>query len=85
MRLRNINSKVVVTVRDGHPLGGDSDWEEIDGEASTSPDKSWKVADLKVYAEENGIDLGDATTKADILTVIDADSEEPDDDTTGED
>lgn len=31
-----------------------------------------KVAELKAYAEEHGIDLGEATKKADILTVIEA-------------
>lgn len=37
---------------------------------SESPDASWKVAELKAHAEENGIDLGEATKKEDILTVI---------------
>ena len=31
-----------------------------------------KVAELKAYADEHGIDLGEATKKADILTAIEA-------------
>ena len=27
MRYRNVNTKVVVDVRDGHPITTDSDWE----------------------------------------------------------
>ena len=36
------------------------------------PDESWKVAQLKSYAAEHGIDLGDATKKADILARVTA-------------
>jgi hypothetical protein len=39
-------------------------------ERSDLPDASWKVAELKAYAEENGIDLLDATKKDDILAAI---------------
>ena len=39
---------------------------------SESPDATWKVADLKAHAEEQGIDLGEATKKEDILTAITA-------------
>ena len=35
-----------------------------------SPDESWKVDELKAYAAERGIDLADATKKADILAAI---------------
>lgn len=41
-------------------------------EPDSAPSKSWKVDELKAYAEENAIDLGDATKKADILTAIEA-------------
>jgi len=41
-------------------------------EPDSAPSKSWKVDDLKAYAEENAIDLGTATKKADILTAIEA-------------
>lgn len=30
MRLRNVNSKVVVVVRDDHPLTTDTDWEPVE-------------------------------------------------------
>lgn len=34
------------------------------------PTGDWKVAQLKAYAESNGVDLGDATKKDDILAVL---------------
>ena len=37
---------------------------------------SLKVADLKILAEEQGIDLGEATKKEDIIAVIEAAVEE---------
>ena len=40
------------------------------------PSESWKVDQLKAYAADKGIDLGDATKKADILAVLTA--EQPD-------
>ena len=60
---------VVVSVADEKVLG--SDWRaEGAAERSETPDTSWKVADLKAYADENGIDLGEATKKADILDAL---------------
>lgn len=41
-------------------------------EPDSAPSKSWKVDELKAYAGEHGIDLGGATNKADILSVIEA-------------
>ena len=41
-------------------------------EAPEAPNEKWTVADLKAYAEENGIDLGEATLKADILAAMSA-------------
>lgn len=41
-------------------------------EPDSAPSKSWKVDELKAYADEHSIDLGDATKKADILSVIEA-------------
>lgn len=38
----------------------------------SAPDSSWTVADLKQYAADNGIDLGAATKKSDILAAIQA-------------
>ena len=34
------------------------------------PSESWKNAQLKAYAAEHGIDLGDASTKAEYLAAI---------------
>ena len=36
------------------------------------PDSTWRLAQLRDYAEERSIDLGEATKKADILTAIEA-------------
>lgn len=43
----------------------------VDGDvASTVPDESWKNDEIQDYAAQHGIDLGDATVKADMLAVI---------------
>ncbi|MFC9786438.1 hypothetical protein [Rhodococcus sp. NPDC127528] len=39
---------------------------DLDG----GPSDSWKVPELKAYAAEHGIELGEATKKADILAAI---------------
>jgi hypothetical protein len=39
---------------------------------AAAPDMTWTVADLKQYAADNGIDLGAATRKSDILATIQA-------------
>lgn len=71
-----------VSVADGKELG--VGFVPVDGaeaaERSDGPDKSWKVAELKAFADEHGIDLGDATKKDDILSAIEAGSEDSDDD-----
>lgn len=62
-----------MSVRDDKDLG--SEWAPFDGGSesrSETPDATWKVADLKAYADENGIDLGDATKKDDIVAAISA-------------
>lgn len=63
-----------MSVRDDKVLG--SEWGPVDGSPAArpegAPDASWKVADLKAHAEENGIDLGDATKKDDIVAAITA-------------
>lgn len=41
--------------------------------ASTAPDASWTVKNLRTYASEHGIDLGGATLKEDVLKAIAAD------------
>lgn len=44
--------------------------DETSGEASGL--EGMKVAELKAYADEHGIDLGEATKKADIIAAITA-------------
>lgn len=34
------------------------------------PAASWKAGELKAYAAEHGVELGDATSKKDILPII---------------
>jgi len=38
--------------------------------ADSEPSESWTVPQLRAYAEERQIDLGDATKKADILAAL---------------
>lgn len=75
----HVNTKVKVSVADGKQLG--PEWiPEGASEKSEGPDKSWKVDELKAFAAEKQIDLGDATKKDDILAVIAAASAEDDED-----
>jgi len=37
---------------------------------SSTPDKSWTVAELNDYAKQNSVDLGDATKKDDVVAAI---------------
>ncbi|MEU9515915.1 hypothetical protein [Micromonospora sp. NPDC048169] len=39
---------------------------DLDGE----PSESWTVAQLRAYADQYGVELGEATKKADILAVL---------------
>lgn len=43
---------------------------EVTGEADAKSIDDMKVDELKAYAAENNIDLGEATKKADILKII---------------
>lgn len=57
-------------------LGAKPD-EDTDEEKRDLPDDSWKVAEIKEWAQAHEVDLGDATKKADILAAIrTADKEE---------
>lgn len=71
-RLKHATSGVIVSVADGAVGRLGSEWGPVNAERSDSPDSSWKVADLKAYAEENSIDLGEATKKDDIVAAITA-------------
>ena len=42
----------------------------VEGEADAKPLDEMKVDELKIYAVEHNIDLGDAANKADILKAI---------------
>ena len=57
-------------VEDQDEPGGTPDEVEDQDEPGGTPDESWTNAEIKQYADDNGIDLGGATTKADMLAVI---------------
>lgn len=71
-------------IRPGSQVGSEHDVSEDEAkrlisrgvaEAATlskadAPSESWTVRDLRAYADDLGIDLGDATRKADILATI---------------
>lgn len=66
--------------RHGYQVGdaGTPDDDSDDGVTSLN---KMRIDELKAYADERSIDLGDATKKADILAVINAaESDESDDD-----
>jgi hypothetical protein len=44
-------------------------------DAEATPTSDWKNAEIKDWAESHDVDLGDATTKADMLAAIDAAAE----------
>lgn len=73
-RLRNAVTGVIVNVDHKTADQLNKAWKPLDGSKpkSDTPDASWKVAELKAYADENGIDLGEATKKEDILAAITA-------------
>jgi len=54
----------------GAPDELEAEAEEEPEEGPLAPDETWKVADLKAFAQDNEVDLGDATKKADILAAI---------------
>lgn len=75
-RLKHAVSGVIVSVADEKVSRLGAEWQPADGSSSgsrsESPDKSWKVADIRAFADERGIDLGDATKKDDLLAAIEA-------------
>lgn len=79
-KFENLKTGVVVSVDDSKDDRFNSGWKPAgapDPRPLGAPDSSWKVADLKAHAEENGIDLGDATKKEDIVAAITAASTPP--------
>lgn len=67
-------------IRPGSDVGSEHDVSEavanrliergVAEQVTRGPDASWTVRDLRAYADDAGIDLGDATRKADILATI---------------
>lgn len=70
-RFENIQTGVVISVDDSKDDRFASGWKTPGEDAkSETPDKTWKVAELKAYATEHQIELGDATKKDDVLAAI---------------
>jgi hypothetical protein len=73
-KFENLKTGIVVSVDDSKDERFTSGWKAFGAESATArsekPDKTWKNDDLKSYAAENGIDLGDATKKEDFLAAI---------------
>lgn len=70
-RLRNELTGAVMTVPEATAAHLGSEWVDADkAPRSESPDSTWKVADLRAYATENGVELGEATKKDDVLAAI---------------
>lgn len=70
-RLRNELTGAVMTVPEATSARLGAQWVDADkASRSESPDSTWRVADLKAYAADNGVDLGEATKKDDVLAAI---------------
>lgn len=70
-RLRNELTGAVMTVPEVTAARLGAQWVDADkASRSESPDSTWRVADLKAYAADNGVDLGEATKKDDVLAAI---------------
>ncbi|MFF9565735.1 hypothetical protein ACF1AJ_20470 [Leifsonia sp. NPDC014704] len=84
-RLQHSRTGVIVNVSEERAARLDSEWGPVGAKptatapvkgtpaptgSSEAPDASWKVADLKAYADERGIELAGATRKDDILAAI---------------
>lgn len=85
MRLRHKAHGVIANVDDetGERLLG-GPWERADAESDDveypegAPEEEWTVKQLKAYAADRSIDLGDATKKADMVAAIAAAEESGD-------
>nr|DAL17871.1 MAG TPA_asm: HeH/LEM domain [Caudoviricetes sp.] len=81
---------IVVSVADEKDDRFASGWKPYDDESAEGSDSidNLKVHELKQFAADNGIDLGAATKKADILAIIQAagngGSDDEDDDESAE-
>lgn len=70
--LRNLRTGHIVDVPDGHWALQSPDFEMIEPHTSTAAWESFTLAELREYATENGIALGTATRKADVVALIEA-------------
>ena len=50
---------------------------EAENRTAGTPDEEWKVAELKAYADEHGVDRTGLTAKADLLAAIEAGTQSP--------
>ena len=72
-RLRNKVTGAVVNVSETTAARMSREWSDADAaQRSSEPDNTWKVAELKAYAAENGIDVSEAKNKGDLLEAINA-------------
>ena len=76
-RFVNDQTGAIVSVADEKDHRFTSGWHAAGSapKRAATPDKSWKVDELKAYAEENSVDLGDATKKDDIVAAIELHNE----------
>lgn len=58
------------TVIDHYEAPGGAEPVETPAQVDDGPNADWKNDDIKAYAAEHEIDLGSATTKADMLAAI---------------
>lgn len=79
-RFKNANGVVLNIPAEKAARMGLKPFDDASEPESDGPSKSWKVGDLKEFAVSNGIDLGSATKKDDILAVITAAAENNEDD-----
>ena len=80
-RLKNAATGVTVQTSDAVAARLSAEWRRVGGgEPQGAPDESWTVKQLKAYAAERDIDLGDATKKVDILDILIEDADESDED-----
>lgn len=81
-RLKHKLYGFAVNVADGHALTRSNEYDSADAVAPADRLAGLKVDELKLYAEDHGIDLGEATKKADIVAAIeDAEAEQDGPDT----
>lgn len=79
-RLTSVTSGVVVSVSDETAALLGAEWVPVDGTHATAvrselPDSTWTNKELKAYAAEHQIDLGEAKNKTEFLAAIGAGTE----------